>query len=576
MLPSHLFGRIFTILGLLKVLEATPLSNLDISNKISSMIFNCHSVTPKEYGNLLPSNDSNNVDNNCDQYFPFLYFTYRDIPQLRLSGFQDRQISATRIHAGYGFVQRGIDSLLPPPSWGEFASRWNEQYGNSIIPVGYSYVLEPTQAKLDIAIQWLDQLVVYPNWTTKAAPFDEVTVAHILHGFVTVVDVLFPSLDPRRQIQYMATIHQHTNYLYDRSFRSFWGFVPIQNHVWTNMATLYMASKMLQHYDHRFNTTTTDLNGLGRKPSNTQMYQTWANHAKLHLNLTMLLLNYVNDGSLAEGAFYGDYSARAMTQHLHLLQRHEREDLQTHSMFLRELFNFYLYTTLPGNTRILQFADADSTWAYGPIMQLRFLDSHILQDGRANWFADSIIRAMEEHVNGATFFQPASRLSTLHAEFLFHEPLFTANETWIKSRQQPQLHYFDDWGVVTYGFGVDGVTNGNSSTIQGDVTYNTTVFAFRAGLVMGKAIHDLYASHTYSWLTRINPGHEHPDQGSFIFYPEGKPLIVSPGYTKLKSTESSNTLTFSMSSSSSMFCIKSDTHAYKCVELLRVCLWSVW
>lgn len=473
-----------------------------------------------------------------DSPSPALYFDYKDVAELQASARSDRLSSAERVHRGYRFVHDHMASNFPPPTWAEFAQHWNEQYGNLLIPIAFSFALEPTQEKMDLGIAWLDQLASYPNWTSAAAPHDEVTVAHVLHGFVTAVDILYPVLSVAQQARYLATIHRHTGYMYDRSFISFWGTAHIQNHVWTNMGTLYMSALFLSHHAARqpaaLLPVTTRAPPGGRNATRAlsafgTTYAKWARRAHDHLERTLLLLDHVPDGSFAEGVFYGDYSARALVQHVFLMQRHGAAD-HTQGTFVRRLLDFYLYTTLPGARSIIQFADSDSRWAYGPVMQLRFIDTFVLRDGRANELADLIASAAAA---SGTPFTPSSRLSTLHTEYIFHTPALLARDaaTPAAARSAPALHHFADWGVVTYGCGMS--------------LPNTTAFAFRAGMVMGSAVLELYKRRAWPWFSLINAGHENPDQGSFVFYPRGAPLVVTPGYIKPKSSLLANTLVFS-------------------------------
>lgn len=90
------------------------------------------------------------------------------------------------------------------------------------------------------------------------------------------------------------------------------------------------------------------------------------------------------------------------------------------------------------------------------------------------------------------------------------------------------LHHFEDWGVVTYG----------SALPAGK---NHTFLSFKSGKLGGRAIFDIVHQNKYKdWIKgwrNFNAGHEHPDQNSFTFAPNGVPFITEalygPKYTSL-------------------------------------------
>lgn len=91
-----------------------------------------------------------------------------------------------------------------------------------------------------------------------------------------------------------------------------------------------------------------------------------------------------------------------------------------------------------------------------------------------------------------------------------------------------QLHHFEDWGVVTYG-----------SALPADT--NSSFLSFKSGKLGGRAIFDTVHKSKYKeWIKgwrNFNAGHEHPDQNTFTFAPNGVPFITEalygPKYTLL-------------------------------------------
>ena len=90
------------------------------------------------------------------------------------------------------------------------------------------------------------------------------------------------------------------------------------------------------------------------------------------------------------------------------------------------------------------------------------------------------------------------------------------------SDSEAELHYFSDWGVVTYR--------------SGSITDSTSTFvSFKSGKLHGRAVYDsVHAAGgpdavRTAWR-HFNAGHEHPDQNSFTFSPAGRRLITDGLY----------------------------------------------
>ncbi|XP_036172364.1 dermatan-sulfate epimerase isoform X4 [Myotis myotis] len=107
----------------------------------------------------------------------------------------------------------------------------------------------------------------------------------------------------------------------------------------------------------------------------------------------------------------------------------------------------------------------------------------------------------------------------------------------------PTLHYFEDWGVVTYG-----------SALPAEL--NRSFLSFKSGKLGGRAIYDIVHRNKYKdWIKgwrNFNAGHEHPDQNSFTFAPNGVPFITEALYGP-KYTFFNNVLMFSPAVSKSCF-----------------------
>jgi len=227
---------------------------------------------------------------------------------------------------------------------------------------------------------------------------------------------------------------------------------------------------------------------------------------------------------MEEGVPYGSYTSRSLTQYIFLAKRHLGLDL-TNNIWLRQHFWFLYRTILPGFTETVGIADSNSNWFYGPESQLVFLDNFVMRNGYGNWLASSIrwLRLEDPQMRGSF----GHRFCTLHTEFLFFNASIPEREP--PNAYIPQLHVFQDWGVVTYGGG----------TLDKD-GQSSTFLSFKSSVLHGRAVNEIVRRKPYDWISgwrNFNPGHEHPDQGSFVFAPNGVPFITEalygPKYTWL-------------------------------------------
>ena len=141
------------------------------------------------------------------------------------------------------------------------------------------------------------------------------------------------------------------------------------------------------------------------------------------------------------------------------------------------------------------------------------------------WLAKKIrmLRVENSTMEGAF----AQRFCTLHTEFIFYNASIPEKEP--PNASTPQLHVFDDWGVVTYGGGS-----------LGKGREKITFLSLKSSVLHGRTINGIVRHKQYDWISgwrNFNPGHEHPDQGSFVFVPYGVPFITEalygPKYTWL-------------------------------------------
>lgn len=464
-----------------------------------------------------------------EQLHPFLFFNEKHVFALRERARSTHAEIAQRISLVAQEMKQNPESYLPPRDWRKFSSAWNERYGNDLSAVAFYCVLYPEDIKArELAISFMERLENLPNWRVNVSLHDDVPVAHSLTGMATAYDFLYGQLNNTQRIRFLKKISSVTKELYERSYdkRLWWGSSYLQNHVATNYMAIFTGALIVVRHK--------ELEG-----------EKWMSRAHLMLSRNLELFNYVVDGSIDEGVAYGTYTSRSLTQYVFLALRHFRIDL-TRSPWLKEHFWFLHYTVLSGFRETVGIGDSNRNWFYGPESQLVFLDNYVLRNGLGNWLA----RRIREHkVLKAPFAQAQSHKNCmLHTEFLFYNAS-------IKERAQPnpslpRLHVFSDWGVVTYGGGVDTSHSNNSGNERG------TFLSFKCGMLHGRAINSVLRRKNFrSWIKgwkNFNPGHEHPDQGSFVFAPNGVPFITETFYAP-KYTWLNNAIVFGPSPNSGCF-----------------------
>ncbi|KAG9283522.1 dermatan-sulfate epimerase-like protein [Astyanax mexicanus] len=452
----------------------------------------------------------------ASNFHPNLYFNQADIQLMKQRSTTSHSHIFRVIRAAVLTMLSNVPLYMPPASHDEFTSKWNEIYGNNLPPLALYCLLCPEDsAALQFLIKFMDLMAEYPDWKVTTAPNDEVPVAHSLTGFATAFDFIYSYLDQQRRDLYLKRIRRETAELYEASKYRGWGKQFLQNHQTTNILAILTSAIVVGAHDD---------------PETMVWKQVCVNY----MEKTMFLLNHVVDGSLDEGVAYGSYTAKSITQYVFLAQRHFNID-NTQNNWLRTHFWFYYATLLPGFQRTVGIGDSNYNWFYGPESQLVFLDTFVMRNGTGNWLAQQIRKHRPK--DGPMGQSSAQRFTTLHTEFI-----------WFDARLIPQpppgygranMHIFSNWGVVTYGAGLP-IAQGN------------TFVSFKSGKLGGRAVFDIVHAKPYSWVdgwNSFNPGHEHPDQNSFTFAPNGQ-VFVSEALYGPKYSYLNNVLVFSPSPTS--------------------------
>ncbi|XP_051538995.1 dermatan-sulfate epimerase-like protein [Myxocyprinus asiaticus] len=447
---------------------------------------------------------------------PNLYFSQDDVPLFRQRSTTTHSHIFKVIRAAVLTMLSNGPIYMPPAKHDDFTSKWNEIYGNNLPPLALYCLLYPEDtAAIQFLIRFMDQMLEYPDWKVSSAPTDEVPVAHSLTGFANAFDFIYSFLDEQRRGLYLKRIRAETEELYEMSKYRGWGKQFLQNHQTTNVVAILTGAIVVGTHD--------DMESM-----------VWKQVSVNYMEKTMFLLNHVVDGSLDEGVAYGSYTAKSVTQYVFLAQRHFNID-NTQNNWLLTHFWFYYATLLPGFQRTVGIGDSNYNWFYGPESQLVFLDSFVMKNGSGNWLAQLIRKHRPK--DGPMGQSVAQRWTTLHTEFIWYNADLTPQPPY--GHNQAKMHIFSNWGVVTYGAALPNA--------QGN-----TFVSFKSGKLGGRAVFDIVHAKPYSWVdgwNSFNPGHEHPDQNSFTFAPNGQ-VFVSEALYGPKFSYLNNVLVFSPSPTS--------------------------
>lgn len=447
---------------------------------------------------------------------PSLYFDVGEIQAMRQKSRTSHLHLFRAIRSAVVTMLSNPTYYLPPPKHADFAAKWNEIYGNNLPPLALYCLLCPDdKVAFDFVLEYMDRMVGYKDWLVENAPGDEVPIGHSLTGFATAFDFLYNSLDDHRRQRYLDKIVLITEEMYEYSKIRSWGKQLLHNHQATNMIALLTGALVI---------------GVDKGPE----VNVWKQAVVDVMEKTMFLLNHIVDGSLDEGVAYGSYTAKSVTQYVFLAQRHFNiKNLDNN--WLKMHFWFYYATLLPGFQRTVGIADSNYNWFYGPESQLVFLDKFILKNGAGNWLAQQIRKHRPK--DGPMVPSTAQRWSTLHTEYIWYDPQLIPQPP--AEYGTAKMHVFPNWGVVTYGAGQPN-------------TQSSTFVSFKSGKLGGRAVYDIVHFQPYSWIDgwrSFNPGHEHPDQNSFTFAPNGQ-VFVSEALYGPKLSHLNNVLVFAPSPTS--------------------------
>ena len=422
-----------------------------------------------------------------------LFFTAEDVDNLRKMSHTTHSKQAARLRRAVGEITNDTRNYHPPKTYTQFAAHWNEIYGN-VLPVLALYcVIYPDDTRtFQYLVGFMEQMAEYENWRTLENLKDEVPLAHNVVGYAIALDMIYQRLSNQSMEKFTHKLTNQTRDLYDSAQVMGWGNrIYLQNHVATNVIGVLISGLVC---------------GL-----HTTEAVAWQKYAVNQWEKSMDIFRLIPDGTSDEGVGYVGYTFRSVIQYVHLAHRHLNFSHFDHP-WLAKHFDFYYYSVLPGFRGNLGIADAPVGWFYGPEAHLYFLDRFVMRNGSANWLATQINRYRE--IQG-----PAHRFATLHLDYLYYDPHL--EDTPPGGHNESELHLYSDWGVVTYRTGP--ITDASQ-----------TYVSFKSAKIHGSTVFDLVWRRPRDpdikgWRS-FNAGHEHPDQNSFTFSPNGKAFITEGLY----------------------------------------------
>ncbi|XP_061406958.1 LOW QUALITY PROTEIN: dermatan-sulfate epimerase-like [Lethenteron reissneri] len=426
---------------------------------------------------------------------PMLFFSARDVAGLRASAAASSHAHiVSRLHEAALTMMEQSGDHLPPWDPLEFGAVWNEIYGNNLGAMAfYSFLYPNDTGARDFTIEYMDRMAAQ-SWTAIALPNNNVLIAYSLAGFATAYDLAYEKLDSGRRCKYASVIAAGARNL--SSAVSADACCLGHSDSSTKAVAMMIAGLVLLH------------DGVDGQDA-----PQWIKTAVKILEKSMIILDEVADGSMSDGVAPGTAEGRALLQYVFLAKRHFNVS-HGDNAWLRGHFDFFYRSLQPGFQRTIGLGDSDLNWNYGPEAHLAFLDTYILRNGSGNWLASQINTYRPKNGTGAP--TPTKRWSTLHLEYIWYDANLTPTPP--PDYGTPALHRFDNWGVVTYG----------SPQPAGS---NATFVGFKSGKRGGAAVSDIIRRERYrEWTNgdwnKFNNGHEHPDQNTFVFTPNGVPFIV--------------------------------------------------
>ena len=418
------------------------------------------------------------------------------------------------IYQDIQFLVKSSTWVLPPVDENDFlnSTSWNAQYGIHLPLLSFYCLLNPEDHKTrEQVFTIMNRLTSYSLWKKPIPANTDLTVTHILAGVATAFNFMKHQMNSTQQGRYLKYLFCVGRYIDLHVLHSRWGGTYIHNHGVVHATGLFHAALVLVPY--------------------CKCAAEWRDHTVLYFERMMKILDLDVDGSMNEGTGYGSYTVNCFTQFFYLAKRHMGLDYLD-NVWARNYYDFVLGTTLPGHLEIIGIGDSSRRWHSSAESQLVFWDTYVLRNGEGNWLASKIRSARKKANLNPTWSE--------YTEYIWYDPSLGERSPFDGERKRSRLFRYSNTGMAVY--------NGGRGTDE-------TLVSFKSGPLHGRAVYTAINDRIFPWLTNwtsVNPGHEHPDANSFVFYPHGQPFITENFYT-FKYSFLNNVLTFGPSTLHSEF-----------------------
>ncbi len=325
-----------------------------------------------------------------------------------------------------------------------------------------------------------------PEWD----PLNDLVHGHLLQGMALAYDWLYPELsrDERREVFDRLSREARGQYERIAVHRVWYHNQYFQNHAVSNYCGLAFAAAAL----------------YGEDPEAGQ----WLTLCEGFFDQTFAVLP--TDGTSLEGISYGGYDFEYLLRFAELSRLLLGQDRYDNPA-LKNMPAWFLHSLVPAPTEpewTMTFGDAPrhAGW-HGPEPQL-FLAAARYGDSQAQWLGRFLIELPDTGMASAAFWP-----------ILWYDPAVPA----AAPADFPLFWHFTDNEQVMMRSAWDDP--------------QALLVGFKCGPFMGKA-----QSLTAEWDWGTN--HQHPDQGSFQLFAEGRYLAIDPLYTHFKRTANHNSMLF--------------------------------
>jgi hypothetical protein len=411
-----------------------------------------------------------------------------------------------RSDAGWKRVLASLPAMKvdPPVSPGPQERRSQNDVAFAIVGVSLAYAVERDPAYLAAAKKWTLAAIDYEPWGyTYYKPNVDLAAGHLLYAIGCAYDLLYDDLVPAERDRIRTSLERHAQLVAD-------------------YFTLTPGKTLFFTQNHDFIPTSglavTALALLGESPR----AESWARLARAHHSRANQLLS--PDGHYYEGMEYWIFAAPWLVHFYDAWEHATGESLW--ELGPARNWKYYLaHALLPNGQDAFDFGDiweGPLTRAHGGAEYDRVFPGGTLQSNYnllyrvAARFHDPEAQAVAERY-------AAFRHSNLEEYWtlLWRDPALAPEPM----HRFPLYHYFEDMGVVYFrtSWGADA-----------------TAFALKAGPPEGHRAARLRAR-APEW--RMDSGHSHPDNGSFIIWAKGRYLTGDTGYAGQPQARHHNTIT---------------------------------